>query len=255
VGLSNVDDVSSATILSTAQSQSNTWSNANSFLILPTCSVSATLSSELTNKTYVDSAIAVKANDADVVKLSGIQSISGVKTFVSPPVMSGASVSANTIAFGSVNGLQTALDAKATIAGTNSFTGACGFSNILSLSEHITAVSTASSVASCNYALSAVFIITNATAANFALALTNVNPSSLTYKTFVVTLIIGATNKNYANSLTVNGTARTILYNGGSAGIPVLTSATQIVQTFSIIYGASSTVPVCVVSNISAMFA
>ena len=213
------------------------------------------MSSELTNKTYVDSAVAVKANDADVVKLTGVQSIAGIKTMTSPPVMSGASISANTIAFGSVNGLQTALDAKATTTGTNSFTGACKFSSITSLSENITAVTTASSVATCDYSTAGVFIITNGTASNFALALTNVNLSSLTYKTFVVTLVIGATNKNYANSISINGTARTILYNGGSAGIPVLTSATQIVQTFSIIYGASSSVPVCVVSNVSTMYA
>jgi hypothetical protein len=257
VGLSNVDNVASATILTTAQSQSNTWSNTtNSFLYLPTCSTTATLSSQLTNKTYVDSAVAVKASDADVVKLSGIQSISGVKTLTSPPVMSGASIQANTIAFGSVNGLQTALDTKATVAGTNSFSGACKFTSVTSLSENITAVTTASSVATCDYSTAAVFIITNGSAANFALALTNVNSLSLTYKTFVVTLIINSSvNKNYANSLTVNGTARTILYNGGSAGLPVLTSATQIVQTFSIIYGASSTVPVAVISNVSAMYA
>ncbi len=157
--------------------------------------------------------------------------------------------------FGSVNGLQTALDTKATVAGTNSFSGSCKFTNVTSLSENITAVSTVTSVATCDYSTAAVFLITNATAANFALALTNVNPASLTYKTFIVTLIISATNKNYSNSITINGTARTILYNGGSAGIPVLTSATQIVQTFSVIYGASSTVPVCVLSNISAMYA
>ena len=174
----------------------------------------------------------------------------------SPPVMSGASISANTIAFGSINGLQTALDAKASIAGTNSFTGACKFTNVTSLSENITAVTTASSVATCDYSTAGVFIITNATAANFNLNLSNLNPSSLTYKTFVVTLIINSsTNKNYANSISINGTARTILYNGGSSGLPVLTSASQIFQTFSIIYGASSTVPICVVSNVSAMFA
>lgn len=55
--------------------------------------------------------IGTKANDADVVKLTGNQTVAGIKTFSSAPVVPDASF---TIA--KTSGLQTALDAKANSA-------------------------------------------------------------------------------------------------------------------------------------------
>jgi hypothetical protein len=67
-------------------------------------------------------------------------------------------------------------------------------------------------------------------------------------------MIDSASNKVYANALTVNGVSRTLIYNGGSSSIPTLTSATYILQTISIIYGASSSVPIACTTNISPFF-
>lgn len=54
------------------------------------------------------SAIAAKADDTAVVKLSGAQTVAGVKTFSSAPVVPDAS-----FVIAKITGLQTALDAKA----------------------------------------------------------------------------------------------------------------------------------------------
>lgn len=54
------------------------------------------------------SAIAAKADDTAVVKLTGAQTVAGVKTFSSAPVVPDAS-----FAIAKTNGLQSALDAKA----------------------------------------------------------------------------------------------------------------------------------------------
>lgn len=59
----------------------------------------------------VTTALGTKAADADVVKLTGAQTIAGVKTFSSAPVVPDAS-----FAIAATTGLQTALDAKATTA-------------------------------------------------------------------------------------------------------------------------------------------
>jgi hypothetical protein len=61
--------------------------------------------------TSISSAIAAKADDNVVVKLTGNQSISGVKTFSDAPAVPDAS-----FAIAKVSGLQTALDAKANSA-------------------------------------------------------------------------------------------------------------------------------------------
>ena len=52
--------------------------------------------------------IGTKANDADVVKLTGAQTVAGIKTFSASPVVPDGS-----FAIAKVTGLQTALDAKA----------------------------------------------------------------------------------------------------------------------------------------------
>lgn len=59
----------------------------------------------------VTTAIGLKANDADVVKLTGAQTVAGVKTFSSAPSVPDAA-----FAIAKVSGLQAALDAKAVAA-------------------------------------------------------------------------------------------------------------------------------------------
>ena len=84
------------------------------------------------------------------------------------------------------------------------------------------------------------------------LSLTNLTP--VANKTYSVTLLISsASSKFYANTLTVNGTAATFIYNGGSAAISV-SSATYIIQQFNIIYTASTSAPAFVISSIGQAF-
>lgn len=63
-------------------------------------------------------AIALKADDSAVVKMTGAQSVAGVKTFSSAPVVPDAS-----FAIAKTTGLQTALDAKATTASVTAKVG------------------------------------------------------------------------------------------------------------------------------------
>ena len=310
IGLSNVDNKSATTIKGELLGADNSFTGTNTYSVLPLCSVAVVNSNDLTNKTYVDTVASTKADDAAVVKLSTNQTVSGIKTFSSPPVCSGASIQSATIPQASVANLTSDLATKAVDSATchntgtetwagvktfssapvlsgasitsatipqasvvnltsdlaakttlsavqsnaNTFTGALVSQQTVSLSEFINPVSVSSSIATCNYATSAIHLITP-TSGNFTLALTNVNPNSNTYRTFTVTLLIDATtNKVFANALSVNGTSRTLLYNGGAANIPTLTSASTIVQTISVVYGASTTVPVYCVTSIAPFF-
>ena len=392
VGLGNVDNKSASTIKGELLAADNTFSGTNTYSVLPLCSAAVANSNDLTNKTYVDTQVATKCDDSAAVKLTTNQTINGIKTLTSPPVMSGASISSATIPQTSVNGLATSLAAKQdtitgstnltignltttsiidngnatikgntvigdstldsvtfyagmsvsgltkahiglsnvtneskatmfssptftgtvsgvtashvglgnvtneskatmfesptftgtvtgvsathvglgnvtneskatmfsspTLTGTSSiasatFSGSLVSNQTVSLSEFVNPVSVSSSIATCNYATSAIHLVTP-TAGNFTAALTNVNPNASTYRTYTVTLLIDATtNKVFSNALSVNGTSRTLIYNGGSSAIPTLTSATYIVQTISVIYGASNSVPICCVTNIA----
>jgi hypothetical protein len=116
------------------------------------------------------------------------------------------------------------------------------------MSETISSVTVTSGIATCSYTNGAVFYITGQTA-NFTLALTNLTPAA--NKVYSVTLIISsASSKFYANALTIGGTARTFVYNGGSAAVSV-SSATYIIQQFNIVYTASTAAPAFIISSIA----
>lgn len=70
--------------------------------------LAAALGDDANFASTVTTALASKAADADVVKLTGAQTVAGVKTFSSAPVVPDAA-----FAIAKVSGLQTALDAKA----------------------------------------------------------------------------------------------------------------------------------------------
>lgn len=72
-------------------SGTNNFSNQNVFSICPQTSAVASVNNDIPNKLYVDNQVASR------VSLTGDQTIGGVKTFTSPPVLSGASISANSI--------------------------------------------------------------------------------------------------------------------------------------------------------------
>jgi hypothetical protein len=458
ISLGNVDNKSSSTIKNELLGADQTWAGTNTFSVLPLCSAVVTNSNDLVNKTYADGLMNGKADDNAVVKLIGNQTISNIKTFNSPPVMSGASITSATIPQTSIVGLATSLASKqdtltgstnltignltttsitdngnATIKGSTiigdsvldsctfysgmsvngltkshvglsnvtneskstmfssptftgtvsgvtashvglgnvtneskttmfssptftgtvsgvtashvglgnvtneskstmfssptftgtvsgvtashvglgnvtneskstmfsspTFTGTVsgvtashvGLGNVtneskatmfssptltgtssiasatfsgslvsqqtISLSEFINPVSVSGGTATCNYATSAIHLISGTTGSNFTCALTNVNPTASTYRTFTITLLIdSSTNKVYANALTVNGTSRTLLYNSGSSNIPTLSSATYILQTISIVFGASNSVPICCTTNVAPFY-
>lgn len=73
--------------------------------------LAAALGDDANFATTVTNSLATKAADADVVKLTGAQTIAGIKTFSSAPVVPDAA-----FAIAKVSGLQTALDGKASTA-------------------------------------------------------------------------------------------------------------------------------------------
>ena len=79
---------------------------------------------------------------------------------------------------------------------------------------------------------------TPASSTNLSLVITSVPTTVNTSFNFSV-LLDASTYKVYINALTLNGSAATLLYNGGSASIPTLTSAGAIIQSFNAIYTAS----------------
>lgn len=73
--------------------------------------LAAALGDDANYASTITTALAGKAADADVVKLTGAQTVAGIKTFSSAPVVPDAS-----FAIATTSGLQSALDAKATTA-------------------------------------------------------------------------------------------------------------------------------------------
>ncbi len=73
--------------------------------------LAAALGDDANYASTITTALSAKAADADVVKLTGAQTVAGIKTFSSAPVVPDAA-----FAIAKVSGLQTALDAKASTA-------------------------------------------------------------------------------------------------------------------------------------------
>jgi arginine deiminase len=149
---------------------------------------------------------------------------------------------------------QTALDLKATdsltchLSGTETVTGVKTFSanNVFSgtnnfnmLNENINYVSGITTSLSLDYTsgCKGVNLIATPTA-NYSLAITNV-PTGSTNATYTITLI--STAKYYVNSITVNGTSRTIYASGGTSNISVSASASYVMQQLNICFLNSST--------------
>lgn len=94
----------------------NAFTGTNSFdTNLPTSSQTPTTGAQLTTKTYTD---------ATFVALTGAQTVAGVKTFSSGPIMSGASISTGTIPIASVVGTAMDLTTAQTAAGVKTFSSA-----------------------------------------------------------------------------------------------------------------------------------
>lgn len=100
-----------------------------SFGTPPVSANAATTSNQLVRKNELDlkadsSALSSKADDTAVVKLTGAQTVLGVKTFTSAPVSSStASVDSQLINFGQVKGLIPGLGSPSTLLASQDFSG------------------------------------------------------------------------------------------------------------------------------------
>ena len=120
----------------------------------------------------------------------------------------------------------------------------------MNIMEKVYGQSVASNTLLINYSNGGVAYVSLSSATNFQIQLTNINPASSVNTTCIVTLLINTSSYlAYGNTCTINGTARTIVFAGGSANISI-TSATLVQQTIAIVYAGSSTVPVVVMSSV-----
>ena len=119
------------------------------------------------------------------------------------------------------------------------------------VSEAIATCTVTTNATSINYIAQAgqIYYTSPSSAANIALTISNVPLA--TFKSINLTFIINTgTYKQYINSININGTVRTISYINGLANIPVLTSATSILQTFNIICINSNVTPFMIYSSV-----
>ena len=107
-----------------------------------------------------------------------------------------------------------------------------------------------------DYSTGSVFNYSLTSSANITASFLRVNPSAVTNRTFVASLIISSgTYKGYVSAITVSstgttGSANTLYFNGGAAAISI-SSASVIVQTFAFVYTSSGSAPAFTLSNVA----
>jgi hypothetical protein len=114
-----IDDTATATTTVWSSSKTNTAIGAAVAAVVDAApaaldtlnELAAALGDDANYASTITTALSAKAADADVVKLTGAQTVAGIKTFSSAPVVPDAA-----FAIAKVSGLQTALDAKASTA-------------------------------------------------------------------------------------------------------------------------------------------
>ena len=125
----------------------------------------------------------------------------------------------------------------------------------INIAEKILPLTVSSNVLTANYANGAVFFVSNLTAAaNWECLVTNVNPTSSTGCSNVITLLIDASvYQTFAATCKINGTTRTLQFAGGIDAVD-MTGATTICQTISVIYNTDALNPVAVMSSVVPFF-
>ncbi len=148
-----------------------------------------------------------------------------------------------------------ALDLKLNLSG-GTITGNLVSQQTTNIMEVISTATIASNAVTCNYASGGLYYLTGLTSStNFALTLTNCNPANSLNVSNVITLLINCDSfQAYANSINVNGSAKTMIYSGGATAIS-LTGATMVCQTISVVYSGNASVPIYVISNVAPYFA
>jgi len=92
---------------------------------------------------------------------------------------------------------------------------------------------------------------------NFAIAITNMNPTSATYTVFTVSFIVDCTSyQAYGSTCTINGTSYTLNCAGGLANVNIssVTSSGSVMQVISVVYTSSASVPYQLITNIIAFY-
>jgi adenosyl cobinamide kinase/adenosyl cobinamide phosphate guanylyltransferase len=257
-----------------------TWAGIKTFSsapVLPSNSISNSMINNTSiNSGYVDATSSIqtqinaKAADSLTCHLAGTETITGAKT-LSGGITLSSNITANSCTItptelsyidGVTSNLQTQLDAKATdsltchLSGTETISGVKTFSannvfsgtnNINMLNENINYVSSVTTSLSLDYTICKGINLIATPTSNYSLAITNV-PTGSTNAVYTVTLL--STAKFYVNSITVNGTSRTIYASGGTSNISINGSASYVMQQLNISYLNSST-PVVFSSVIS----
>jgi len=148
---------------------------------------------------------------------------------------------------------QNTLDLKANISNStvDNFTSR----QTINIAEKISPISVSSGTLTANYANGAVFFVSNLTASsNWECLLTNINPTSSTGCSNVITLLINASvYETFASTCKINGTTRTLQFAGGIDAVDT-TGATTICQTISVVYSGGSGVPIAVLSSVVPFF-
>ena len=118
----------------------------------------------------------------------------------------------------------------------------------VNMMEVLNTATVSGSAVSLNYSLGSVFYITLPSATNFEVLITNCNPASSASTTNTISLIINTgTYEAFGNTCKINGLTRALTFSGGAVDI---TGASQVLQTISVVYSGSSSVPVAVMSSV-----
>lgn len=186
-----------------------------------------------TNTTQAASTAYVQANLASYATLAS-PALTGTPTVPtastgdsSTKAASTAYVQANLASYGT-------LASSSTYTGNNTFSNYQYFNEIAELVNSVTSVTTACSL---SYTSCQGINYVQTPTANFSLALTNVPSPPSNCAVYTLTLMMAV--KYYCNSITVNGTSRTMYFGGGTPTINA--SATYVLQQINIQYLNSAT--------------
>jgi arginine deiminase len=175
-------------------------------------------------------------------------SLSGTPLTTTPSTGDDSTKIAST-AFVKAQSYLTTSSASSTYAGLSSNNALTGTNSMNMVNETVNYVSGVTTALSLDYSTCKGINYIATPTANYSLAITNV-PTGSTNQIYPVTLI--TTAKFYVNSITVNGTSRTIVAGGGASNIAINGSATQVMQQLAISFLNSST-PI-VISNVISLW-
>jgi hypothetical protein len=164
---------------------------------------------------------------------------------------------------GSFATIQDNFDAlNTTVSGKANLNGAV-FTNYIQTPRIFEAISNSytsfsSNVLTYDYGYGAILYFAGLTSAtNFQLVINNINPLGSTYKSFTFTLIINvATYKAFVSTFKLASTTYTLICAGGLSNVSLtnLTTSGSILQTFTIIFTSSATVPYKVFTSVSQFY-